>query len=390
MGNKQIFIFETKNVRDTVRKLRFYKIFFAVFAFAVTYLGAAQLTMADDSSCDGVGDKPDGGTYDIRMNEVTYLGPFNSTATDSRADAADSNHTVRLRGWLYYKRETDSDTVKNRPVLIYNHGHDEERNEPCAIVKYFTDKSYVVFAPLRRGHSADNIRSTGLHIDFYTSKCMRSYEQAYFSDLPHLYCSSSYCRPDVPCGSTYKYNATETGYLREQRFDVRDQIAYIKGRNAIGPEGTTGKLADPKRIAVLGHSYGGSLIIFTNKYDYGQSVAISVSGAELSWGSDEPYWELDLVTDMHNQQLPMYFLQPKNGRTLLPTKTLFGVAVSNEYRSQASIFPRAPCQDFLANGDCDETATPEWRQAHSTFIGKTDQVELWGPSVIEFIKRYPR
>jgi hypothetical protein len=132
------------------------------------------------------------------------------------------------------------------------------------------------------------------------------------------------------------------------------------------------------------------VIIFTNKYDYGQNVAISVSGAELSWGSDEPYWELDLVNDMQNQTQPMYFLQPKNGRSLLPTRVLFGEAIANKYRSQAAIFPKAPCQNLLANGSCDEAASPEWRQAHSTFISESAQVELWGPSVIDFIKQYPR
>ena len=107
----------------------------------------------------------------------------------------------------------------------------------------------------------------------------------------------------------------------------------------------------------------------------------------MSWGQDfEAFWKPDLKAAMNDQKRPMYFLQPKNGRSLAPTKVLFGIAVDNEYRSQASIFPPAPCDE----DPCDTSVDPDWKQAHENFIGWTSQVEIWGPSVIDFMNRYPR
>ncbi len=93
---------------------------------------------------------------------------------------------------------------------------------------------------------------------------------------------------------------------------------------------------------------------------------------------------------------PMYFLQPKNGLSLSPTKVLFSDEVDQFFRVQASIFPPAPVDTVCANHDpsCwdDETndVKPVGKQAHSNFIGDKGQVELWGPSVVEFINRYPK
>ena len=91
----------------------------------------------------------------------------------------------------------------------------------------------------------------------------------------------------------------------------------------------------------------------------------------------------------------MYFLQPKNGLSLEPTKVLFSKAINKEYRSQAVIFPAAPwdsncvkreksCWDSEKN-----EVKPEWEQAHGTFILDDAQVRIWGCSVIEFTNRYP-
>lgn len=367
---------------------------FITAVLSVLYFVSANSTRAAVSACESRGDWPDG----VEMERVVYLGPFNSTATDSRASG--SNHVVTLRGWLYYKRSA-AGTVKNSKVLVFNHGFEQERPEPCSLVTYFINNGYVVFAPLRRGHVAKapdpvpagwrSLMSTGIHITPYKSKCVRSQEQANSSDLPHLFCNSVFCRQDVPCGATYKDNAVETDYLSKQRDDIREQFRYIIERGAIGTEG---KLADPERIALLGHSYGGSASIFANQLDLGQNVTIAVSAAEKSWNEDNPYWEIDLSAAMLDQKRPMYFLGPKNGRSLEPIGTLFRLAVFKEYRSQAAIFAKAPWDPVCADEDPScwdedkDELKPEWEQAHSTFFGQ--RVDAWGSSVRNFIVRNPR
>jgi hypothetical protein len=382
---------------------RVYNVIFTAFAFAMLYLASAHITMASVSTCSNVGDRPatpdnpNPGSYAIEMDRVKYLGPVNSSSTNSRASVENGQYSINLRGWLYYKRSAAGE-VKNSKVLIYNHGHEEERGEPCQIVKYFVDEGYVVFAPLRRGHSAkpsdkdgwQPLVSTGIHLDRYEDLCLRSYPVPAGWDRPHLNRNSSDCRLDALFGGQFNRNAIGIDYLYRQRTDIRDQIEYIKDRSGIGTGGT-GKLADPDRIALLGHSFGGSAVILANQHDYGQSAVIAVSAAEKSWSIDNPYWEIDLAGAMYNQTRPIYMLQPKNGRSLLPTKVLFGIAVDKKYRSQAAIFPPAPCSDDpLPDGSCDESEQEDWEQFHSTFIGREEQVKLWGPSAKNFMFRNAR
>jgi hypothetical protein len=386
----------------TPRSRRPFNLVLGFFIFAILYLAAANTAMADVSTCSNVGTKPwphGNQSYAIEMDRVKYLGPINSSSTNSRASLENGQYSINLRGWLYYKRSARNE-VKNAKVLIYNHGHEGERGEPCQIVKYFVDEGYVVFAPLRRGHSAkpstkdgwQPLVSTGIHLDRYEDLCLRSYPVPSDWDRPHLYSGSTDCRMDTLFGGQFNRNAIGNDYLYRQRTDIEDQIDYIKDRTAIGTGGT-GKLADPDQIALLGHSFGGSAVILANQHDYGQSAVIAVSAAEKSWSTDNPYWEIDLAGAMYNQTRPIYMLQPKNGRSLLPTKVLFGIAVDQKYRSQAAIFPPAPCSDYLPppnEDECDESEQEDWEQFHSTFIGDKDQVELWGPSAKNFMFRHPR
>ena len=332
------------------------------FTLAALSLGAAPAARADASACDDTW----GASSGIHMRRVTYLGPFSGSTTDLRADFLDVDHKVQLRGWLYFAEDK---LIKNDRVLIYDHGHEEVRTEPCAIAKYFVRRGFVVFAPLRRGHrgkEGSEIRSTGVHTDDYVN-----------------YCQIDGCNDPRCSAADCSTNALQVSYMRDQRADVQDQLDYILAHAAINKDGDPagGKLANPHQVAILGHSFGGSLIVFANAQVSKHNVAIDISGAELSWGIDEPYWQISLSGSMANQKRPIYFLQPKNGRTLAPTKTLFGLAIDEKYRSQAAIFPPVPTDP----SDPD----PEFLQAHGAFITSRDQVELWGPSVIDFIKRHP-
>jgi len=353
----------------------------AIFA-VLSLLCFSSLLAAADVSCE-----PDS-SISVKREVVTYDGPFQTIAEDPRATPGDPNHTVELKGLLFYP----DGPVKDAPVIIYNHGHEQQRAIPLALRDYFVKRGFVFFAPLRRGHFYDEvIASTGIHGDLYIDKCLRTQTQAQNSNLPHLFCSSPFCRPEVSCSSQFKSNAVDVYYLRTQWVDVEAQVNFILNHPAIN---ATGKLADPRRVAILGHSYGGSAIVFANEHEMGQNVAIDVCGGEKSWGGNNPFWKSDLSDAMKDQQRPIYMLQPKNARTLEPSKTLFGIATVQKYRSEASIFPEAPWDPVCADKDAScwdsekKRVKPEWEQAHSTFIGQDSEVGKWGCSAIEFVNRH--
>ena len=338
----------------------------------------------------------------IASEIVTYYGPFSSNDQDPRANPRDRAHTVHFQGLLYYPA---GGPVKGAPVIIFVHGHEQARPEICGLARFFVKKGFVVFGPLRRGYESSlGFKSTGIYQDDYVNLCDRTQFQALQEggNTEHLYCSSVYCRQDVSCDDPHKRNAIDLYYLRQQHDDVGQSVNYIKSLPAI--KSRTGKLADPSRIVILGHSYGGGATIFTNEHDYGQSVAIAVSAGELSWGDgskenepNNPYWEIDLSDAMRHQQQPIYLLQPKNGRSLDPMSVLFGIAITRKYRSQAAIFAPVP---VVAEEDCTDVSMacwdpdtqkpkPEYKQAHELIMGSS-QIEIWGPSAINFINRFPR
>lgn len=340
----------------------------------------------------------------VSGHRVTYLpisGELRTNALDHRTDPYDPYHVVKLQGTLHYPA---GDPLKNRPALIFNHGHEQERTEACEIVRFFTGKGWVVFTPLRRGHfipgtdDRAGIRSTGIYVDDFVNFCSRSLAEAEATDPPlwiHLYRGSAFCRPGAPTDTAERRSAVELFYLREQKIDVRDAITYLKSLAPVasGVVNRNWKLVDPTNIVVLGHSYGGALTVFMNEVDYGQSVAIDIAGAELSWDNpDEPYWSIDLQDAMQNQKRPIFLLQAKNGKYLSPTKELFKIGVNKEYRVQAAIYGPAPaCTDSDGDGLCDSDPTKTvFKSIHSNFIGDTGQVESWGPTVLDFAKRNQR
>src|SRR5262245_3093750 len=279
----------------------------AVLGLVLT-LAAASSVRAQEHPCGA----------DIDTVRVIYVNQV-TNSLDSRTDSGADTPRVKLRGSLHYKTPEPGTVLKNRPVLIFNHGHEQKRGEACEIVKFFTNKNWVDLVPLRRGHYLDinedddfdadvDIRSTGIHVDKFVEACARSQGAAESSgELTHLYCGSGFCRAGLACDTQNFQSAIELDYLSQQKIDVRDQIAFIKSYPATSISDTTikhfWKLADSGRIVILGHSYGGGLMVFTNTEDYGQSVAIDIQGAELSWDNvDEPYWAWDLQSAMFFQK----------------------------------------------------------------------------------------
>lgn len=316
---------------------------------------------------------------DVHRQIVSYEGGVfdnRPAVTDSRCNYSFPSPNVRechidLRGWLYYEK---GKTILNAPLIVYNHGHNKERGQPCAIVRFFVSRGYVVFAPLRRGHTSSSASSTGTHLDDYVDQCTN--------------CTQA------------ERNLREVNYTKRQTQDVKSAIDYMKKYPYVPdpdapPSPFGGKLIDPNRIAIMGHSFGGSLTLFANALDLGHQAAIDISGAALSWPNDEepgnPEWKPKLRTAVEDMLRPIFFLQPRNevppGSSTEPTQYLSGIAMKRNRRVQAALFPKTCVEPGKID---DETGDPmpEGLQAHSNFITLDKMVADWGPAVHAFLRLY--
>lgn len=302
-----------------------------------------------DTKCDGLG-----------MVEVTYW-PRAAVDFDPRRCAAPGD--CAHRGWLYYELPPPGQPfLPERPAIVYLHGHERERNEPCAMAEFFVKKGFVFFAPLRSGHVAKRstsrlpdgsagpkLESKGVHIDLYAAACDTDCQVG----TPNL--CLPFCQPNH-----LEYN--KINYLSSQTADVGAALDFLQSPASPVP-------VKDGAVALLGHSFGGSLAVMSNAaLPFAVRAVVDVSGAELSW---DALWRDSLEGAVHLATVPTYFLQPSDGQSLEPTRVLSNAAFRDGQESQAGIFPPAP------------GATSSL--IHSNFVALDDMVANWGPSVVQFL-----
>ncbi|QSQ25949.1 alpha/beta fold hydrolase [Pyxidicoccus parkwayensis] len=244
-----------------------------------------------------------------------------------------------LSGWLYVPQGLSKTPNKNHAV-IFLHGHHRERSEPCAIAYSFLAAGWVVFAPLRSGHTGPGINNTGKYIDDWAE------EQGGPKDERRVEYLRKYQIHDVE-------HAID--FLARFKFDGNKQVDHI---------------------AVMGHSFGGALAVFSSAESFKRNpeVTADIQGAELSWGDDGGAWKEPLLDAVKHRKMPIFFLQPSNGQTLKPTMVLSEMAaLSGNHQYQAAIFPPV-------------VAAPD--DVHGDFVTKTDPVFRWAPVVRDFFERY--
>ena len=266
-------------------------------------------------------------------------------APDPRCGPGNPLCAIKWEGWLY--RPTG--TVNARPAIIFLHGHVAKGSplaEPCEMAKFFTQQGYVFFVPLQRGYMANQtdfpgMASTGNHID----------------EFPF---------------------PLNIDYLADEAEDVRDAMTWLK--NLSGPGicqiGQFCPMVDPARVAIMGHSFGGSLTLFANALSpaLGHAAAVDISGCVLSWNSD---WQAKLEPAIDASQQPIYMFQNKNEGSLEPTADLSARAFRIPHRHQAAMFHNVPASGGAYTGN-----------AHVDFVMVAAEVALWGPSVVTFLDTY--
>jgi len=298
--------------------------------------------------------------YVFQENVSACDSSFPSGCADQRAtcecpgglgtDCPHKQCDIILRGDLWVPKPVRS---KGYPAVIFSHGSvscadgdttcSHTPGAPCAIVSYLVSKNYAVFTPRRRGYGD----STG----------------TYGSDWVDFQCGSS-CGPLRPVLGTIE--------LENEAADVVDAFHFLQ-------HFATTSDVDASKVALMGHSLGGIVSLFTNEQALGHLETISIAGGSESWcGNDVLDGALTAAVD--NAQTPTYFFEPKNDVDLSPTIELAHEAGIRLNRFDSAVYGpvRDKAGDPLACG----------KEAHVCFVKDPDEVKRWGPAALEFLKRY--
>jgi dienelactone hydrolase len=295
-------------------------------ALPLSLLSVARTAVAEEADC---GNKVTGKIVHYLEKSVAH--------GDPRCDPWDllrSECKVDLQGVVY----TPHGGGKH-PVVLFNHG--AHGANYCAVAKVFTNHGYLFFVPFRRGHEGEvdlepgvsrRIRSTGVDtVDVLDKIESQDQRLANISVGPFL------------------ENATE---------DVRAALDFVKHLPG----------ADPNKVAVAGHSYGGMMTLMAAADVPGFKAALDISGGCLSWNWN-PDLQVYLKALVQRIPIPVFAFQDDQ-ECSNPTKTLSQLLPEGS-EHKIYPFPKMECHD-----------------AHTQFLMFLKGQTLWRQDALDFLKKH--
>ena len=234
---------------------------------------------------------------------------------------------LRIQAYLY---KPDGDGPF--PVVIYNHGSRTGRERDSQPFEHIgallTHARYVVLLPERRGYG----RSDGL-----------TWPEAVGKDKGRF-----------------------VARLHEETDDVLAAIDYLR----------TLPFADPKRIGIMGWSFGGIVTMFAVSRSTAFAVAINQAGGALTWNGNEEVRRA-LIAAAEKVTTPTLLLVAENDRTTASITTLGEIFKKRGVAHQMVIYgPFPPQPQTFASG----------APGHRLFSAQG--VNVWQEDVLAFLGRY--
>jgi dienelactone hydrolase len=218
------------------------------------------------------------------------------------------------------------------PAVVWNHGSEPKPGggpQFDTVASIFVPAGYVVFAPMRRGHSD----SEGEYIVGAVER-----ETA---------------RRGGAAGQQLAARLLDTSQLDDQLAG----LAVVKQQAFV----------DQNRLVVAGCSYGGIQTLLGAERNVGYRAAVSISPAALSWKGN-PDLRARLKTAVTRIRIPVFLIQPPKDASLEPARVLGPELERRGKLNRVKIYP--------AEGPADE-------QGHC--FGGAKGMHVWGADVLAFL-----
>lgn len=219
------------------------------------------------------------------------------------------------------------------PAVLWNHGSEPDPGggpQFDSVAAIFVPAGFVVFAPMRRGHSDSQGE--------YIRESIQRESSLHGSDA----------------GIRLGVQLLETSQVDDQLAG----LAFLKRQAGV----------DTNRIVVAGCSFGGIQTLFGAARRVGYRAAVSISPAALSW-DNSPDLQERLKSAVSRIDIPVFLIQPAKDASLEPAKVLGPILTRRNASNRVKIYP---------------PAGPESQQAHC--FGGAPGMHIWGPEAVAFVQ----
>jgi dipeptidyl aminopeptidase/acylaminoacyl peptidase len=230
---------------------------------------------------------------------------------------------LTLHGFLY-KGAGDGPL----PAILWNHGSERRPGRLPELGAFFSSKGYVFFVPHRRG------QGRSANAGPYVMDVLRG-----------------------EGGST----ARSARLVEMMEVHLQDQLAALAYLRSL-------PFVDPKRIAVMGCSFGGIQTLLAAESAPDIRAAVDFAGGAESW-QGSPDLRGRMMSAARHAKVPVFFIQAEGDYDLAPSRTLAKEMEKAGKDAMIHIYPavgRTPQEnhEFCVHG-----------------------VEVWGPDVVSFIEK---
>jgi dienelactone hydrolase len=233
---------------------------------------------------------------------------------------------LMLHGWIYKPMGEGP-----FPALIWNHGSEKQPTAHPELGRFYAGHGYVVFLPVRHGHSP----SPGKYI----ADALDEYRDA-VKDDQLVY------RKAVELHDVYNTDVVAAlDWLREQPY------------------------VDRNRIVVSGCSYGGIQTLITAEKGLGVRAFVAFAPGAMSWAN--PALREREIQSVRQAKAPLVLLQAANDYGTGPSEVLGPLIQRKGGLNRARLYP--------AFG-----TTP--REGHAGFACWESGIAVWGQDVLDFLE----
>jgi dienelactone hydrolase len=257
--------------------------------------------------------------------------PYLPLPPDAQLITFPATDGVQLHGYFYLPAGHGPGPF---PAVLWNHGSERLPGWQPELAAFYNANGFAFFIPHRRGHGQSG--AAGPYImDRQPSR------------LAIVVTGASAGRKVI-------------ALHEEANQDVEAALAWLKARRDI----------DPGRIVMSGVSFGGIQTLLAAEKGAGVRAFVAFAPGAMSWRS---VTGLDdrLAQAAQRAQAPVLIVQAKNDFNLGPSRVL-GPLLEKAGKGRAVVFPPFGATE---------------QEGHGAFARQTEGTEVWGPTVLEFLRR---